>query len=84
MFGDWCLVFCLTKLNPIFKKPQRSRSQEEDHVYNKLRRGFVYFVPFVLWFVYVNNFLMLFREAEKKYFKIALVSENVTLSNPGI
>jgi hypothetical protein len=29
-------------------------------------------------------FLMLFREAGKNIFKIALVTENVTLSNPGI
>jgi len=29
-------------------------------------------------------FLMLFREAGKNTFKIALVTENVTLSNPGI
>jgi len=29
-------------------------------------------------------FLMLFREARKNTFKIALVTENVTLSNPGI
>jgi len=29
-------------------------------------------------------FLMLFREAGKYIFKIALVTENVTLSNPGI
>jgi hypothetical protein len=29
-------------------------------------------------------FLMLFREAGENIFKIALVTENVTLSNPGI
>jgi len=40
--------------------------------------------PLRLVYLCQELFLMFFREAGKNTFKIALVTENVTLSNPGI
>jgi len=42
------------------------------------------FVSLCLVYLSQELFLMFFREAGKNTFKIALVTENVTLSNPGI
>jgi hypothetical protein len=39
----------------------------------------------VFWFVYVKNYFQCFpAKRGKNIFKIALVTENVTLSNPGL
>ena len=40
--------------------------------------------PLSLVYLCQELFLMLFHEAGKNTFKIALVTENVTLSNPGL
>jgi hypothetical protein len=50
---------------------------------NKHETLFLFFVLSCLVYLSQELFFINSREADKKYFLIALVTENVTLSNPG-